>query len=115
MTNNESQKYKECWIRCVAALRSEPSGLWECAVYVLVSEPRSDWEPSDDTCFRTVIRHFDSERSALVAGATHAQKVIDHLGDAGRGDIKDPVTPSGVLATQSTPGSQAAAAHSAAP
>jgi hypothetical protein len=75
--NNEIRTYKDHWIRCVALPQTDPVGFWECAVYVFVSMPLNDREPSDDTCLRAVLRNLLSEAGALLTGLSHARDVID--------------------------------------
>jgi len=75
--SSEVRKYGDCWIRCVAIPHANAVGAWDCAVYVFVSEPSKDWEPSGDSCFQTVLHGLPSKARALAHGLRHAQKLID--------------------------------------
>jgi hypothetical protein len=71
------RRYGDCWIRCVAIPQTNGVGTWDCVVYVFVSEPSKDWEPSGDSCFQTVLHGLSSEARALAHGLRHAQNLID--------------------------------------
>ena len=75
--NSEVRRYKDCWIRCVAIPQTSPVGAWDCAVYVFVSEPSENWEPSGDSCFQTMLHGLPTRARAMAFGLRHAKNLID--------------------------------------
>ena len=87
--NNEAQKFKGHWIRCVA--RGTGGAFWECLVYVFVSRPGDGAESEPDACFHTRLRNFGSEEGALLAGFEHAHSLIEaaELGTLAAGTLSE--------------------------